>query len=423
MRRLWERQGRWLVTIVAFVALAIVVGGYLVSQQRLRLPFTDRYEIEVAFPSVQSLTPDTSQPVAVAGVRVGEVTAVRLDGGRPVARLAIDPDRLPRVHADARATLVPLTPLKNMEVELDPGSPGAPVLPEGGRITVARTSTTADVDQVLAALDGDARLAVEQLLQTVARGLDDRGETLGAALRALGPTTAQARRITSALGDRSRTVRRLVGDLTALSRTAAGEGERLGGLTDDLGETLAALAEQDTALRAGVRALPAVLGDASASIDRTAALLRTARRTATTLRPALRRLPALSRDAGALLRRTEPFLRDDVRPLVRRAVPVARDAGPVLAQIEGLVPPARRIVAALSYGFNELAADPGDGRKGYLYWGSWFFHNANSMLSTADASGAAWRLLPLLSCSSFGSEPALQASLGALAGLAGGCER
>jgi len=423
LARLWHRQGRWLVVIALLVAAGIVVGGYLVAQQRVRMPFSDRYRIEVAFTTVQSLTPETRQPVAVAGVPVGEVTAVRLEGGRPVATLSIDPAELPRVHVDARAELLPLTPLKNMQVELDPGDPRAPVLPDGGRIDAARTRTTADVDEVLAALDGDARLALQQLLTTLHRGLDERGARLGDALRALGPTAGQLRRIVGALDDRSTLFRDLVSDLTALATDAADDGERLGGLGDDVGATLRAVADEDAALRAGLRGMPGVLADASRSIDRTAGLVRTARRTAATLRPAVRRLPALARDAGRLLRASRPFLRDDLRPLVRRAIPVARDAAPLVDRIAVLTPPARRVVASLSYVFNELAADPGDGRQGYLHWGSWFFHNANSMLSTADSSGAAWRLLPLVSCSSLQADPALQPTVGALAALAGGCDR
>ncbi|WP_320669355.1 MlaD family protein [Patulibacter defluvii] len=422
LRRLWRQQGRWLAVIIAFVALAVVVGGYVVSQQRLRLPFQDRYRIDVAFTTVQSLTPNTGQPVAVAGVQVGEVTGVRLRDGRPIVSLSIDPRKLPRVHANARAELVPLTPLKNMQVDLDPGDRSAPVLRSGATIDPSQTSTTIDVDQILAALDADSRLYLEQLLATAGDGLDGRGRELGDALAQLGPTARQGRRITAALADRDRLIRQLVHDLTLVADATGDDGERVGQLLDDLGGTLGSLGQQDAALRRSLRRLPSTLRHASSTVDRTSDLIRTATRTARTLRPAIRRLPATTRDVRRVLRTAEPFLRDDVRPLVRQITPTIRSAVPVLRQIEAIAPPARRIMAALAYGFNELVADPGDGRKGYLYWGSWFFHNANSMLSTADAAGSAWRLLPLVNCSALTADPILGAVLKPLlGGLLGAC--
>jgi hypothetical protein len=87
-----------------------------------------------------------------------------------------------------------------------------------------------------------------------------------------------------------------------------------------------------------------------------------------------------------------------------------------------VTPPTRRVLSVLDYGFNELLADPGDGRRGYLFWGSWFFHNANSMLSTGDAAGSPWRLLPMVDCGAITSDPALSNIVTPILGpLTNGC--
>jgi phospholipid/cholesterol/gamma-HCH transport system substrate-binding protein len=422
MRGATREHLRWIAVIGAFVVLAIAVGGYLLAQQRLRLPFADRYRIDVVFTAADALAPDSGQPVSVAGVQVGEVTGVRLASGRAVVTLSIDPKRLPRVHADARATLVPITPLKNMEVALQPGSRRAPVLRSGATIDASATRTTLDVDQILAALDADSRAALQQLIAAAERGLDGRGDDLGRVLADLGPTAGQLRRITGALGDRDRTVRRLVSDLAAVGSTTAAQGPAIRRALKALDGTLNAVGDEAPALRAALRDLPGTLADARRTVDRTASLTGRVTRVATTLRPAVRRLPGLAEDAEKLLAKAEPALRRDVRPLVRQATPLARQARPAVATLRALTPPTRRTFDALSYGFNELLADPGDGRKSYLYWGSWFFHNANSMLSTGDAVGSAWRLLPLVDCGSLTSDPALAAIATPLLGpLAGGC--
>ncbi|MCK9249492.1 MAG: MlaD family protein [Solirubrobacteraceae bacterium] len=423
MARAWRENGRWILVIVGFIAAALVVSGYLLSQQRLRLPFTDRYDVRVAFVTAQSLTPNTGQPVSVSGVRVGEVSGVELERGRAIVTLSLDPDRLPRVHRDARALLTPITPLKNMEVELDPGTRSEPALGPDEILDASRTRTTIDVDEILAVLDADSRLYLQQLLLTAGRGTEGRGEDLGDALRGLGPTTAQLRRITAALADRDRLVRRLVRDTHLVAGQTARDAPAINEILAGLDTTLSAVGRQDAAVRASLDRLPGTLRDVGATVRRTAGLSRTAARTARTLRPALRTLPATARDAARLLDRVEPLLRRDVRPLVRDATPLARQALPVLTAMQGITPPARRILSVLTYAFNELVADPGDDRKGYLFWGSWFFHNANSMLSTTDPMGAGWRLLPLVDCGPFASDPALAAVLQPLLGpLVGGCE-
>jgi phospholipid/cholesterol/gamma-HCH transport system substrate-binding protein len=422
MRGATREHLRWLGVIGAFVVLALVVGGYLLSQQRLRLPFADRYRVDVVFASAEALTPDTGQPVSVAGVPVGEVVGVRLRGGRAVVSLSIDPGRLPRIHADARATLVPITPLKNMEVDLDPGTRRAPVLRAGGTIEVASTSTTPDVDQILGSLDSDTRAALQELVGAARRGLDGRGDALGEALQDLAPSAARLRRITGALADRDRLARRLVHDLSLLGARTAADAPRIRRALAALDGTLDVTGDEAASLRAALRDLPAVLADTRRTVDRTARLTGRAVTTARTLRPAVRALPGLLRDGGTLLRRAEPVLRRDVRPLVRAATPLARDARAPAARVRELTPPVRRLLDSLAYGFNELAADPGDGRKGYLYWGSWFFHNANSMLSTGDAAGSPWRLLPILDCGSLTSDPALSGIVTPILGpLTGGC--
>jgi hypothetical protein len=37
--------------------------------------------------------------------------------------------------------------------------------------------------------------------------------------------------------------------------------------------------------------------------------------------------------------------------------------------------------------FNTLAYDPGTGQQGYLFWGSWLAHNADSLTALQDAQG------------------------------------
>ena len=66
------------------------------------------------------------QTVRVAGVRIGDIGAVELKDGRAIVRMDIDRKYEDMVHTDATALLRPKTGLKDMFIQLDPGTDGAP---------------------------------------------------------------------------------------------------------------------------------------------------------------------------------------------------------------------------------------------------------------------------------------------------------
>lgn len=101
--------------------------------------------IDVAFDSVAGL--DEKSTVRVAGVRVGKVSAIRLTpDGRALVTLEVDDDI--QLREDATARVANLGLLGEKYIEIDPGSPGAPVLDADGREIQLSGSTTASIDDV-----------------------------------------------------------------------------------------------------------------------------------------------------------------------------------------------------------------------------------------------------------------------------------
>jgi ABC-type transporter Mla subunit MlaD len=91
-------------------------------------------------------------PVRIAGVNVGEVTDIEAEGTDAKVTFTVDPEGLP-LHDDARITIRPRLFLEgNFFLDLRPGSPSAPDLPDGGAIPVTQTATAVQLDQVLALL-------------------------------------------------------------------------------------------------------------------------------------------------------------------------------------------------------------------------------------------------------------------------------
>lgn len=405
-----RREARWLGVIATIVVVALACAAYLLSNQRLPLPFQDSYVLEAEFSNASAVRTGLGSAVNVAGVRVGQVTGVEVQEGRAVLELRIEPGKLARVHEGATASLVPNTPLKDMQVDLQPGDPQAPPLPEGARIAIGSSSSPVDSDELLHALDADTREYLRILLADLGLGLSPRGPDLRGMLRSLGPTTGQLRRIAGLLRTRREGLRTLVGDLRTLAGAVASEDDSLRRVVSAGNATLGAIASQDAALRESLSLLPGTLRTARTTLIDAAPFARSVRRTLTALEPAVPRLERTVADLPDTVRGLLPLpvgplreFTDAVRPLAPEVRPAARDLGAALD-------PLKRAFAVIGETTNIMGYDPPGEEQGYLFWLAWFAHNANSMLSTQDAHGAVWRGMALLSCSSL-AQPGRPAQL------------
>jgi len=104
--------------------LAVFAGGILILGD---VQFRDRYDLNVYFQNAEGL-PDKG-PVKVAGVEVGKVKKITLEGGRARVEVSLDTDV--KVHADAEASIAATGLIGTKYLDLSLGSPEAPLLKEG----------------------------------------------------------------------------------------------------------------------------------------------------------------------------------------------------------------------------------------------------------------------------------------------------
>jgi phospholipid/cholesterol/gamma-HCH transport system substrate-binding protein len=394
-----QRSGKWIVAIFLTMLLAIASSIYVLSNERLHWPFQSSYEINVLFSSVDAVSPGQGEAVNVAGVRVGQIAGASLQHGQGVLRLGIDPGKLPRLYSNARAMLVPNTPLKDMQVDIMPGGPPAPELRHGGTIPLAQTSVPTDSDEFLAALDSDTRAWLQSLAAEVDRGTQGRAADLAALLRQLGPTTAQVHEIARLLAVRRLELARLVHNLSTVSRAAAAKDRDLGALVQSANATFGALASQDTALRSSIGRLPGTLATTHTTLVDATTFARVLRPTLDALTPTARHLRGTLRDTRQVFRGAAGLPLDKVPPFIDAVLPLVNDIGPTTRALEAGTPPLIDAFKVLGYLSNELAYNPGGANQGFLYWLAWFSHNTASVFSTEDAHGAVVRGLGLFSCS------------------------
>jgi phospholipid/cholesterol/gamma-HCH transport system substrate-binding protein len=416
VRRALHAYGSALLWIVGFAVVSTIAGLYILDHERLHLPGQQRYFVNIGFSRSTALSPGFGQPVTVSGVQVGEVDDVKLVEGTAVVKVQIDPHKLPHVYRDARADLVPATPSKDMEVDLDPGRPrsgdiGDAVLP------VAQTNIPVDSDEFLGALDTDTRDYLSTLIRAAGIGLKDRGPDLKALFRVLRPTFHQVRLINGELAGRERDVATLVHNIEELSGAFADESPRLRDLIRSSNRSLAASAANDRALGTGISLLPPTIRASRTTLKSTRALVDAVRPTLRALTPATAKSPRALDAAQPVLDASVPLVRDQLRPLTRRLQPLAVTLRPAIRRLTEVTPSLARAFAALHYFTNELVHDAGK-QHGYLFWLAWVSHNTASATSTDDALGPMDRGLSVVSCDSIaqpGKGNDVVALIGALA--------
>jgi phospholipid/cholesterol/gamma-HCH transport system substrate-binding protein len=387
-----------LVLVSGFVAVEIL------SNQRLTLPAwvpvvgKDFYEIEAELSTAQSVTPGQGQTVNVAGVEVGEIKSVRLEEGRAVIGMKIEP-KYSRVYRDASILMRPKTGLKDMVAELTPGTREAGRLPEGGRIPVSQTLPDVNLDEILAALDTDTRDYLRLLLGDGGIALKDNGRALGDAIRRFEPTAIYTRRANEALARRAANIKRAIHNFSLLTEELGSKDDQVAEFVENSNAVFAAFAAQEANLRATLRELPSALVATNSALGKTERMALELGPTLEALRPGARALGPTQRAIRPFLRETTPIIRDELRPFARAALPTVKELRPAMRDLAAATPDLTRSFKVINALLNTAAYNPpGDVEEGFLFWFAWANHLAPTVFATQDAHGPIRHGLVIFGC-------------------------
>jgi phospholipid/cholesterol/gamma-HCH transport system substrate-binding protein len=394
MRAIRE-NARAFAAILVLVAVAAGVALYLLDQQRMRFPWEESpYVLQAEFSTAQAVVAGQGQTVRVSGVRIGDVGKVKLKDGRAIVEMLIDPQYRGMIHTDASALLRPRTGLKDMFIDLQPGSDRAPVAKEQWTLPIAATAPDVNLDEILAMLDGDTRDYLKLLISDAGRGLDGRGLDLREVFRRFEPTHRDLARVNRAVAERRENLRRLITSLNSLNGELASRGKDLTGLVDASAAVLHEFATEQANVSAAVRELPSALSQMTDTLGRLQRFADVLGPTAEQLVPVARALPAANEALVPLAKEGTPLLRDDIRPFVREARPVVSDLRPAAKGLADATPSLTRSFKQLNAFFNMLAFNPGgreapsaDRQEGYLFWLAWLQHTGIQLFSSSDAHG------------------------------------
>ncbi len=420
MRRQIRKQLGVFVSLLILLVVSLWIAGYILSNQRFYLPAwvpaigTDFYEVKAELPTGQAVVPGQGQTVNIAGVKVGEVGSVTLEDGHAVVVMRIK-DRYRPIHRDASVLLRPKTGLKDMFLALDPGTPSAGDLPEGGRVRLASTLPDVNADEILASLDGDTRDYLRILLNAGGTAFDDRAsgatgrfrqtaeQDLRETLKRFEPTASAGARFTRLLAQRRHNIRRVIHNFQLLSTALAKRDSQLASLVDSANANFRAFASEQGALRGALREFPPALSQTETTLQKAGGL-------ADELGPALRKLRPFARELAPALRKTRPFfgettpiIRDQIRPFARDVQPTVRDLRRASAGLGVVTPRLTRSFKVLNAFFNTLAYNPPGATQPFLFWSAWGAHAGATLWSMQDAHGPVRRGLVLINCPSYNS--------------------
>jgi phospholipid/cholesterol/gamma-HCH transport system substrate-binding protein len=398
--------------IVVLVVVSAFVAVFVLSHQRLNLPGwvplvgQDFYELKAEFTTAQAVTPGQGQTVDVAGVPVGEISSVELKDGRALVGMRIKP-KYKRIYSNATALLRPRTGLKDMVVELDPGTSedGGEQLQSGSTIPVSQTAPDVNLDEILSALDADSRDYLQLLVHGAGQGLKGQGANLREAFKRFDPTARDLAKINTLLAERRGNIRRSIHNFGEVTGALAAKDKDLARLIDSSNAVFDALASQEANLRRTVALLPGALQSTNAGLEKTDRLARVLGPALSALRPGARALGPSLVATRPFLRETTPIVRDELRPFARETTPTLKLLTPAtknLAASSGDLTTTFKVVNQL---VNELAYDPpgnGVGDQGFLFFNAWTAHNGNSLFSTQDAAGPIRRGLLMADCTGLG---------------------
>jgi phospholipid/cholesterol/gamma-HCH transport system substrate-binding protein len=382
--------------IVGLVVVAAGVAAYILANQRLRFPWeATPFQLKAAFPTAQAVTPGQGQTVRISGVRVGDIARVDLKDGQGVVTMDVDPEFASLIHRNATALLRPKTGLKDMFVELDPGTKSAPKVKNGFTIPISNTLPDINPDEFYSALDEDTRDYLKLLVDGAGRGLQGRDKDLRDVLRRFEPTHRDLARFSTAVNERRENLRRLIHNLNVLNTELAGHGQDLSELVDTSAHVFRAFAREQSGITQSVDRLPGALQQTTSTlgkVERFARVLGPATKALSPVGPALNRANKASVPLG---HEATPILRTEIRPFVKDFRPLVRDLRPTSRNLADATPDLTRTFTVLNHLFNMAGFNP-NGREeptkasrqeGYLFWLAWLGHNGAALFSTADANG------------------------------------
>jgi len=338
------------VTMVLFALSCIGLLLFLWLSFGGTIPFNPQgYEFRVAFPNADQLA--TQADVRIAGVNVGKVVNKSLDpqGNRTIATIQMDKQFSP-IHRDARAILRQKTILGETYVQLSAGTPGTPMLPDGGLLARGNVQSAVQLDQIFNALDPTTRHAFQQWQQQLALAVKGNDQNFSNALGNLPAFAADGTDLLQVLDIQHSAVVNLVQNAGTVFAALNRDPAALHSLITSGETTFHTTAANNNAIAATFHVFPTFLDETKATMARlqrfslnTDPVIKELEPVAQNLGPTLRDVRNLAPSLRSFFVHLGPLITVSetglpaIRDVLRGATPVLGSIGPFLGQLNPIL--------------------------------------------------------------------------------------
>lgn len=403
MKREIIKHARDFIAIGVVALLAVLIGGYILSNQRFYLPAwvpiigSDFIDYYAQFSTAQAVTPGQGQTVIVAGVTIGEIGGVTLENGTAIVEMKIR-EKYARIYKDASALLRPKTGLNDMVIELNPGSASSGEIARGGTLPISRTLPNVNPDQILAGLDTDTRAYLQMLVNGGGEGLNDNSNELSATIKRFDPITVYLAQIGKEMGRRQAYIKQGIHNFRLLTEELGARDTQLARWVRSSNDVFTVFADQQSNLRETLSLLPGALDATNNAVIDSNALTNQMGPALAKLQPTAVGTAASLESLQSFAKATTPVLEDQLRPFTAEADPTVAALKPAAADLAATAPQLDTTFSVLNTLTNELAYNPPGAQEGYLYWLAWGNHLSANMLSAQDSGGPIRRGTLFSSC-------------------------
>ncbi|KPK52542.1 MAG: hypothetical protein AMJ63_09115 [Myxococcales bacterium SG8_38_1] len=247
MRETWNAAR---VGLMVVLGLAVTFAVYRYVDERSATE--SGYGVYAYFDDVQGLV--AKSRVLVAGIPVGYISSIRLDGDRARVDLRIEGEI--KLYEDARVTMRSLSLLGERVLVVRPGTPGLPEIPDGGEILAADKGV--GTDDIMITVN-DIAQSVKKITAQMERafGSEEAGDRMQSALWNLSDALENIKEVTDEAGPRlvriMENVELATDDLSEIIHKRRGDIDRGIGEVDDTIASIHRAAEQLNAVLADVK--------------------------------------------------------------------------------------------------------------------------------------------------------------------------
>jgi phospholipid/cholesterol/gamma-HCH transport system substrate-binding protein len=338
-------SGVGLVAAVAAFVAAVLLVGVLIFRGG------GGYTVKATFQNANQLV--KGNQVELDGTPIGTVKNMSLTpNGLAVITLKIDDAHAPLpqgVHATIRQASQSGIANRYVDLTMPSGATSGQTIPDGGEVSIDKTTTSVDLDQLFNTLDPPTRKALQGFFKGQAAALKGKGAEQNVGFQYLNPALSTSRRLFNELNADTPTLERFVTDSSRLVTALANRRDDLSNLIVNLEETTGAIGRQKVALADALERLPG--------------FMRRSNTTFVNLRAALNDVDPLVDASKPVARKLNPFL-DQLQPLLH-------DLKPTVADLRAIVkrPGADNDLIELTRSFGPVASEALDTKNRSIDFG------------------------------------------------------